>query len=340
MRRTPERRQDHPHHRRRLRRYGIRHRRAQDYARARPERLRPGEEVRSAHRQRHEQGRFDERERGIVRRIGSIRMPREAVERHGGGRAGHQGRTSHPARAPFPTRRRGDRTARIESMVRKDGRHGGQGIKGRRGREHSDRTPTLRKDLEQLAHRHSRLVRIQTAVVGASHTRMVRGRIRERIRRGAQRRRGAGEGVGDGRTGRCRIESGGGRVGYVVQFGPVAVRHHRMARGRGHRGADRLQSILSGDVPRDGVRHSLLLGGPHGHDGIGIDGKGAVRRGISARTRARERRHENVQDEGERDRSSRYRGRVWGRQFEIFARHGRHPRSGHSAQHGKTRGEP
>ncbi len=58
---------------------------------------------------------------------------------------------------------------------------------------------------------------------------------------------------------------------------------------------------------RDGLRHHLLLGRPDGDDGHQVHGRRAVRRGLHARPGARRRRPEDVEVQGQRDRSAGHR---------------------------------
>ena len=70
--------------------YGIRHRRAEDHAGPRPERLRDRAAPRSADHQRAGSRCQGERGGRAVRRAGPLRVPQEAVGRYGGRRADHQ----------------------------------------------------------------------------------------------------------------------------------------------------------------------------------------------------------------------------------------------------------
>ena len=71
---------------------------------------------------------------------------------------------------------------------------------------------------------------------------------------------------------------GPGRAGYLVLLRPVAVLHAGLAR----RDA-RLQIFLPDLLHGDRLRHPVLLGGAHDHDGPGVHRRGALPHRLSAR---------------------------------------------------------
>ncbi len=75
-----------------------------------------------------------------------------------------------------------------------------------------------------------------------------------------------------------RSDPGPGRARYVVQQRSVAVQHARLA-GRYARPAPLLPDQHHGN----GLRHPVLLGGPHDHDGPVVDRRDPVPHGLSAR---------------------------------------------------------
>mmetsp|Transcript_16552 Transcript_16552/g.29873 ORF Transcript_16552/g.29873 Transcript_16552/m.29873 type:complete len:423 (+) Transcript_16552:709-1977(+) len=146
----------HPHHRRRLRRHGIRNRRPQNHPRTRPQRLRNRQKALPRNNERDEQGRDHEfQRRREVRGSRSLRGPREALGGHGGEGVRDQGRAAHAARAAIAARGGGHRAVGEQAVVREDGGDGGQGVGGRQGRGHSDCAAEVREGLVRLADRHS-----------------------------------------------------------------------------------------------------------------------------------------------------------------------------------------
>ncbi len=94
----------HPRDPRHLRGHGVRHRRAQDHARPRPQRLRDRPAARPADHQHARQGRQGERGRRAVRGAGPLRGPQEALGRHGSRRPDHQDRALSDAGAALAAR--------------------------------------------------------------------------------------------------------------------------------------------------------------------------------------------------------------------------------------------
>ena len=87
-----------------------------------------------------------------------------------------------------------------------------------------------------------------------------------------------------------------------------------------------------------GLRHPVLLGGPHGHAGLRIHGRNPVPPGLYSRPGARRRAAEDVQDQGQRDRPAGGHGEVRHRRGPHGAVAGRRPRHGyrtHRRAHGK-----
>jgi hypothetical protein len=94
---------------------------------------------------------------------------------------------------------------------------------------------------------------------------------------------------------------GRGCAGYLVLLRPVALLHPGLA------GADRSCSLLPHQRAGHRLRHHLLLGRPHDHDGHEVHGRpGAVPRGLHPRSGARCGRPEDVQVQGQRAGSHRH----------------------------------
>ena len=120
--------------------------------------------------------------------------------------------------------------------------------------------------------------------------------------RGAQRGRGARRARPRRRRCRCartRTCSTPGSPRRCGRSRPWAGRER-------HAGAARLLPDLGAG---HGLRHHLLLGRPHDHDGPEVHRRGAVPRGLRARPDPRPRRPEDVQVEGQRHRSAGHRRR-------------------------------
>ena len=122
-----------PDHRRRVREAGVRHRRAEDHARPRPERLRdrPPARARGGHRDRR--GRPHDRGRRAASRASTVDEARQ-----GGGRGARAGGPDPQAASPTPTRcpfshrsGRADRAADLAAVVHAHGRAGRAGDRGR-----------------------------------------------------------------------------------------------------------------------------------------------------------------------------------------------------------------
>mmetsp|Transcript_1938 Transcript_1938/g.5809 ORF Transcript_1938/g.5809 Transcript_1938/m.5809 type:complete len:217 (-) Transcript_1938:773-1423(-) len=124
----------------------------------------------------------------------------------------------------------------------------------------------------------------------------------------------------------------------MVLFWSVAVCDGGLAqRGRGR---FRPRALLPCVVPRDGLRHFVLLGGSNGHDGRGVYGQGAVRDDLHARPRARCHWGQDVQDQGQRHRPVGRRGRVRRRRVALHLGDGCDARPGRAPLDGKSRAEP
>ncbi len=123
------------------------------------------------------------------------------------------------------------------------------------------------------------------------------------------------------------------RARHLVQLRPVAVFHARLARS--DRGPRRL---LSHVAAHHRLRHSLLLGGAHGHARHRIHGRRAVPPGLHSRPGARRREAEDVEDPRQRHRPAgghrkvRHRRRPHGA---AARRRARHRHRAHRAAHGK-----
>ena len=159
--------------------------------------------------------------------------------------------TTHGHRAEGRPLEGDRRTVADRPVVREDrpARRAGHRCRGRRRRE--VRAEAVRKHVLRLDAQHPGLVHQPPAVVGASHSRLVR-RARQRLcgaqRNGSEgaRRLGRGRGAAPGRR----------RAGHVVFVRLVDLRHARLA------GEDAgTRRLPPHQRAGDGLRHHLLLGG-------------------------------------------------------------------------------
>ena len=158
---------------------------------------------------------------------------------------------------------------------------------------------TLVRRLFRVDAQHQGLVHQPAAVVGTPHPRMVRRR-RPVLRR-AQRSRSAQR----ARTRPLdRVAAGRGRPRHLVLLGDCGPSPRRVAPGHA-----RPAHVLSDVGPGHRLRHHFLLGRPHDHVGPQVHRAGSISRGVCARPDPRPRRPEDVQVQGQRDRSARHRGR-------------------------------
>ena len=176
--------------RRRLRRSGVRHRRGEDHARARRERLRGGSppfaaDARGDRRaRRHARGDGRRGSRARRRSADSIDSRRARRSSRCCARSGalQRSRAASARRATLLSLRYGGRAASIGSVVREDGAARAAGAARRARRRHSHAARALGSGVRELAHQHSRLEHLASALVGPSHSRVV-------LRRSAIRRR-------------------------------------------------------------------------------------------------------------------------------------------------------
>ena len=164
----------------------------------------------------------------------------------------------------------------------------------RRRRAHGVRARLVDEDVLRVDEEHPRLVHLAPAVVGPPHPGVVlrpcgddHGRARA-IRRPAS---GAA----------ARAAAGRGRPRHLVLVGAVAVLDAGLA---GRRTRD-LARYYPTTPPDHRLRHHLLLGRPHDDVRAEVHGRGPVPAGLHPRPRARRRRAEDVQVEGEHHRPRR-----------------------------------
>ena len=120
---------------------------------------------------------------------------------------------------------------------------------------------------------------------------------------GARRGRGARPGTRLARP-RRGAAPGRGRARHLVLVRALAVLDARLAGRDAGAGA-----LLPDQRARHRLRHHLLLGRPHDHDGPEVHGRRAVPRGLHPRPGPRRRRPEDVEVEGQRHRPARPRRR-------------------------------
>eukprot|EP00166_Cyanidium_caldarium_P003673 ctg_357.g228 len=311
------RRPSHPGYCGRVRGSGVWHRGVEDHAGARPQRLPDRQAAQSAGADGDRQGCHHDHRRGgrPLLRSGPFRVPPAPVEGY--------------------ARRRPDRAAHLHPVVHSHEAVGGARHRGGAQRADSHPAGALRKDLLRLAGGRAGLVRVAPALVGPSHSGVLRERPGGCVGGGAVG--GGGSAVGAGALRRRRApRAGPGRVGHLVLVGIVAVLHDGLAGRVRHR----LSPLLPGHGHGDRLRYPLLLGGAHDHVERGADRPGAVRDGVSARAGAGCRRPQNEQDVGQRDRPAGGHRPVWHRCAAHGAGDRMHARPGHSAGHGESGGEP
>ena len=255
-------------HRRRVRRRGLRLGLREDHARARLQRLRrwacattcrrstSSRPTRSSTRTRRRRTAAWTASRR-ARRSSPISKPRACIEK------------IEPHKLKVP---RGDRTNAVIEPYLTDQWYvkiaplAEPAIEGGRGRPHEVRAGELVEDLLRMDAQHQGLVREPPALVGPSHSGLVR-RSRQDLRR-ARRSRGAQEAfAGTDRE----AHAGPGRARHLVLLGAVAVLHAGLA------GQDpRAEEVLSDQRAGHGLRHHLLLGRAHDDDGPEVHGRRAV----------------------------------------------------------------
>ena len=222
-------------------------------------------------------------------------------------------RKTTPSRRQVRSLRNGGRAAAFDAVVHQDRAAGQSRDRGRRERRDHDRSGKLQADLSELDAQHPRLVHLAAVVVGTPDS-----GVALLVWRNYCRARGARE-VHEVR--RLRAEAGYGRARHLVLVGLVAVYDSGMA------GEDaRSGSFLSHYADDHRLRDFVFLGGAHDHVRLpfhagasaGSEGKAGQRLGrqerrqrslspgLYSRAGARCRPAEDVEDQGERDRSARY----------------------------------
>ena len=306
-----------PHRRRHGRGAGVRHRRAEDHPVSRPSRLRAraaplaggraGDRPRRAH---------DRGGGGGLRGARPLRGAGAGGGAPPGGGAAGARRRARAQRRPQPAQRRADRAAGLHAVVLQ---RGGDGEAGPRlGARGAPRTGArlLGEDVGALAREHPAVGGVAPAVVGAPDPGVVhRGRAHHR---GARRGRG-------GAARRHRGSAPGPRrARHVVLLGAVAVLDPRLA-GRHRRPAHLLPDRRAGHR----LRHPLLLGGADGDVRPPLHRRRALPRRAPDGPRARRRRAEDVEDQGQQPRSRGPGEGVRRRRAALHARGAGQPRPRH-----------
>ena len=169
------------------------------------------------------------------------------------------------------------------------------GHRGGRGGPHPLRPGGLGQDLFRVDAQHRRLVHLAPALVGPSHPGLVRprGQCLRRPRRS--------RGTRPVRHRREHPPAPGPRCPrHLVLLGAVAVLDLGLARRH-----PRASDLLSHQRAGHRLRHHLLLGRAHGHDGAQVHGRCPVPGGVHPRARARSGRAEDVEVQGQHPRSHR-----------------------------------
>ena len=155
------------------------------------------------------------------------------------------------------------------------------------------RAGVLGEDLLRLAGEHPRLVHLAPALVGPPDPGLL---LRERPPVTVADE--DPDGLRDLRLGRAG--AGPGRARHLVLLGALALLDPRLARGDGGPAA-----LLPDRRAGDRLRHPLLLGGADDHDGPPLHRPGAVLARSTCTAWCATRRREDVEDQGQRDRSAR-----------------------------------
>src|ERR1035438_310840 len=167
-----------------------------------------------------------------------------------------------------------------------------------RVRSRTLRARELGQDLLPMDAQYPGLVHQSPALVGPSHPRLVRRAgqylCRSLLRAGARGRARAP------RPGRAAA-TGRGRARYLVLLRAVALLDPGLAGA-----APGARAVLPDRRARDRLRHHLLLGRTHDHARAEVHGRRAVPRSLRAWADSRCGRPEDVEVQGQRDRSARY----------------------------------
>ncbi|CAA9462426.1 MAG: Valyl-tRNA synthetase, partial [uncultured Solirubrobacteraceae bacterium] len=279
-------------HRRRVRQARVRHRRAQDHAGPRPQRLRDRPRPRARGDLGDRRGRpHDGGGGGGLRRHARARVPRRGGRRTARRGADRPRGALHPQRPLLAPLRRAHRAAHLAAVVHEDGRAGPPGDRGGRIGAGAAASRALEARLPQLDGRDPPVVHLASAVVGPPAAGLV-------PRRGDPRRRRRPRGR--------RLGARSRRARHLVLLGPVAVRDARLA-GRDARAG----RLLSHRRPLHRARHPLPVGGADDHDGPRVRRRRAVRRRLRAFGHPGARRAPDVEVAGHRHRPARpHRGRA------------------------------
>ena len=236
-------------HRRRVRRPGVRHRRAEDHARATTRTTSRSAAATGSRRSRviGEDGRMTDAGRRALRAAWTVDEAREAVVaalREEGLISAH--RALHARRAALAPLGRADRAADLAPVVLRHGRAGRAGDRGRARRRACASTPSARgRRLPRLAREHPPLVHLAPALVGPPAPGLVPRRARPTWACEPPRGR--------------RLGARPGRARHLVLVGlwPFATLGWPEDTPRAAR-------LLPDRRALDGARHHLPLGRPHG----------------------------------------------------------------------------
>ena len=242
-----------PDRRRRLRGPGVRLRRGQGHAGARPQRLRHRRAPRLRQDQHHERRRDHLRGGRRLRRARPLRGPQARAGRPRGARRAGQDRRARPLGGPLLPLPHGHRAVALGPVVRRHEAARRAGDRGRARRSRDVPPQALGERLLPLDGQHPRLVHLSAAVVGAPDPGVLLRRLRH-------------DGRQHGRPDRVphvrgSDAAGRGRARHVVLLAALAVRHARLARAHA-----RGRLLLPDQRAVDRARHPVPVGRPHGHE--------------------------------------------------------------------------
>ena len=214
----------------------------------------------------------------------------EARKQRGGGSgaAGPAGedRALHAERRQMRSLQDHGRAAGLHAVVREDQASGRKGHRGGGNRPHPVRPGQLDQDLLRVDVQHPRLVHLAPALVGPSHSRVA---LPECATRSWWRARRPPSARAAGRRSSSRIPTCS-----IPGSAPALWPFSTLGWPDETDGSAALLSHLAADHR---LRHPVLLGGPHDHDGHRVHGRGALPPGLHSRPGARRRAAEDVEDQ-------------------------------------------
>ena len=249
----------------------LRHRRAQDHAGPRPDRLRHRPRPRAADHPGHRPRRPHHRRGRALRGPRHRRGPRARGRRPAGGRRAREGRGLHPQRGHLRPLRHPHRAAHLAAVVHAHGRAQGAGHRGRARRPRALRARALGPGLRRLDGEPAALVHLAPALVGPSAPGLVlRGRgLLTRPSSPKQEPQALPRAAA---ARRLRRETDVLDTWFSSALWPFAT--------WGWPDERRPRVLLPDEPAQHGPRDHLPVGRAHGHDGPRVRGRRALPRGL------------------------------------------------------------